>query len=182
MTDEYELDVTERTARCARCMYAFLSQVISFNETAMERDYLYCRVLAACLRGQDSVERLDLGSEVELTHLRTQETFSGSVSLSAEQGELTRFPGGGRGMQYEPNVEPISQIVQTIPSRHRARSHRGDAAPPGIRQVEAVLTRVPNSWGRRASLWPTVPRPAAPERRNEFEPNLSIGPRRHSEP
>lgn len=97
--------------------YAFLSQIVSFNETAMERDYLYCRALAACLRGQDSIERLDLGSEVELTHLRTQETFSGSVSLTAEQGELTTFPGEGKGPQHEPDIEPLSQIVQMLNER-----------------------------------------------------------------
>jgi type I restriction enzyme, R subunit len=98
-------------------MYAFLSQVVSFNETKMERDYLYCRALAACLRGQASIERLDLGSEVELTHLRTQETFSGSVSLTAEKGELTTFPGEGRGPQHDPDVEPLSQIVQMLNER-----------------------------------------------------------------
>ncbi|MFN8232216.1 MAG: type I restriction endonuclease [Actinomycetota bacterium] len=98
-------------------MYAFLSQIVSFNDTAMERDYLYCRALAACLRGQDSIERLDLGSEVELTHLRTQETFSGSVSLTAEQGELTTFPGEGKGKQHEPDIEPLSQIVQVLNER-----------------------------------------------------------------
>jgi type I restriction enzyme R subunit len=97
--------------------YAFLSQIVSFNDTAMERDYLYCRALAACLRGQDSIERLDLGSEVELTHLRTQETFSGSVSLTAEQGELTTFPGEGKGKQHEPDIEPLSQIVQVLNER-----------------------------------------------------------------
>ena len=98
-------------------IYAFLSQVVLFNETEMERDYLYCRALATCLRGRDSIERLDLGSEVELTHLRTQETFSGSVSLTAEQGELTTFPGEGKGPQHEPEIEPLSQIVQMLNER-----------------------------------------------------------------
>ncbi|MEX0985436.1 MAG: type I restriction endonuclease [Actinomycetota bacterium] len=106
--------------------YAFLSQIVSFNETAMERDYLYCRALAACLRGQDSIERLDLGSEVELTHLRTQETFSGSVSLTAEQGELTTFPGEGKGKQQEPDIEPLSQIVQVLNERFGMELGEGD--------------------------------------------------------
>jgi type I restriction enzyme, R subunit len=106
--------------------YAFLSQIVSFNETAMERDYLYCRALAACLRGRDSIERLDLGSEVELTHLRTQETFSGSVSLTAEQGELTTFPGEGKGKQTEPDIEPLSEIVQILNERFGMELGEGD--------------------------------------------------------
>ena len=106
--------------------YAFLSQVVSFNDTVMERDYLYCRALAACLRGQDSIERLDLGSEVELTHLRTQETFSGSVSLTAEQGELTTFPGEGKGSQHDPDIEPLSQIVEMLNERFGTELGEGD--------------------------------------------------------
>jgi hypothetical protein len=52
-----------------------------------------------------------------LTHLRTQETFSGSVSLTAEQGELSTFPGEGKGRQHEPDIEPLSQIVQILNER-----------------------------------------------------------------
>ena len=32
--------------------YSFLSQVVSFGDSKLERDYLYCRALAARLRDQ----------------------------------------------------------------------------------------------------------------------------------
>ena len=57
--------------------YSFLSQVVSFGDSKLERDYTYCRALAARLRDAASVERLDLGAEVELTHLKTEMTFEG---------------------------------------------------------------------------------------------------------
>jgi hypothetical protein len=48
-----------------------------------------------------TVERLDLGTEVELTHLRHQMTFSGTLSLTSEVGEVRSFFGEGRGGQQE---------------------------------------------------------------------------------
>ena len=98
-------------------IYSFLSQVVSFNDTGMERDYRYCRALSACLRDQDSIERLDLGSEVELTHLRTQITSSRSVSLTDADGELTTFPGEGQGKKHDPDIERLSQIVEVLNER-----------------------------------------------------------------
>ena len=97
--------------------YSFLSQVVSFGDSKLERDYRYCRALASCLRDAATVERLDLGSEVELTHLRNEMTFEGSLSLSADTGEVRTIFGEGRGRQGELELEPLSQIVATLNER-----------------------------------------------------------------
>lgn len=39
------------------------------------------------------------------------------MSLTAEQGELTTFPGEGKGKQHDPDIEPLSQIVQVLNER-----------------------------------------------------------------
>ena len=97
--------------------YSFLSQVVSFGDTKLERDYLYCRALASVLRDAATVERLDLGSEVELTHLRTEMTSEGSLSLSSDQGEVKTVFGEGAGPQRLPDLEPLSQIIDTLNER-----------------------------------------------------------------
>jgi type I restriction enzyme R subunit len=97
--------------------YSFLSQVVSFGDTKLERDYTYCRALASRLRDATSVERLDLGSEVELTHLKTALTFEGSLSLDADAGEVKTIFGEGRGKKGEPEVEHLSQIVDELNER-----------------------------------------------------------------
>ena len=77
-------------------VYAFLSQIVSFGDTELERDYLYGRALAPFIRA-DAGETLDLGEEVELTHLRVEKTSSGSVSLDHGEGEVrTIYSGEGR--------------------------------------------------------------------------------------
>ena len=85
--------------------YSFLSQVVSFGDSKLERDYIYCRALASRLRDQNTSTALDLGSEVELTHLRSEVTFEGSLSLDAETGEVKSIFGEGRGKQNEPELE-----------------------------------------------------------------------------
>jgi type I restriction enzyme R subunit len=97
--------------------YSFLSQVVSFGDSKLERDYTYCRVLASRLRDAASVERLDLGAEVELTHLKTEMTFEGSLSLDADAGEVKTIFGEGRGRQSDPQLERLSEIVDELNER-----------------------------------------------------------------
>jgi type I restriction enzyme R subunit len=97
--------------------YSFLSQVVSLGDSKLERDYRYCRALAAYLRDTATIERLDLGAEVELTHLRSEITYEGSLSLGSEIGEVKSIFGDGAGRQQDPDMEPLSQIVDTLNER-----------------------------------------------------------------
>ena len=78
--DEERLEFRDALTRFVRT-YSFVSQIAAFTDPALERDYVYCRALSLYLRDTGTVERLDLGAEVELTHLRHQMTFSGTLSL-----------------------------------------------------------------------------------------------------
>ena len=97
--------------------YSFLSQVVTFGDSKLERDYTYCRALASLLRDAATVERLDLGTEVELTHLKTEMTFEGSLSLDADAGEVKTIFGEGRGRQTDPQLEHLSEIVDELNER-----------------------------------------------------------------
>lgn len=95
--------------------YTFLSQVVSFTDVKLEADCLFCKALAAFIRpaGQSG---LDLGREVELTHIRMEETFAGSVALDVSDGEVsTIFSGAGRAV--EPEDEALSTIIARLNDR-----------------------------------------------------------------
>lgn len=96
--------------------YGFLSQIVLFTDTALERDYVFCRALGAFIRdtGGDSV---DLGADIELTHLRHEKQFDGSVSIDTETGEVqTIF--SGTGPQHEPEPETLSAIIDRFNERY----------------------------------------------------------------
>lgn len=97
--------------------YSFLSQIVSFGDSKLERDYVYCRALASKLRDEATIERLDLGTEVELTHLRSEITFEGSLGLTADTAEVKSVFGDAGGSRNEPAVEALSQIVQELNER-----------------------------------------------------------------
>ena len=95
--------------------YGFLSQIVNFGDTKLERDFRYCRALAACL-GPGDAERLDLGREVELTHLRLEVTSEGSVALEGDERDV-RQVFDGHGSAREPDEEPLSRIVELLNER-----------------------------------------------------------------
>ncbi len=116
LSDEERLEFRDALTRFVRT-YSFVSQIVAFTDPSLERDYLYCRALSFYLRDTGTVERLDLGTEVELTHLRHQMTFSGKLSLTSEVGEVRSFFGEGKGNQQELELERLSSIIETLNER-----------------------------------------------------------------
>jgi type I restriction enzyme R subunit len=96
--------------------YSFLSQIVAFTDPALERDYLFCKALAAFVRA-DGSGGVDLGSEVELTYLKLDQTFAGSVSLDTIEGEVTTIF-DGTGSKREPDEAPLSVIIAKINERY----------------------------------------------------------------
>jgi type I restriction enzyme R subunit len=93
--------------------YSFLSQVVAFTDAKLERDYLFCKALSAFIRtgGSEAVH-----PEVELTHLKVEQTFEGSVTLTEAEGEVTTIF-GGTGRMHEPEPEPLSVIIEKLNER-----------------------------------------------------------------
>jgi type I restriction enzyme R subunit len=116
LDDEQRLEFRNVLNRFVRT-YSFVSQIVVFTDLSLERDYIYCRALSFYLRDTDTVQRLDLGAEVELTHLRHQITYSGSLALESEIGEVRSFYGEGKGLQQELALEQLSSIVEVLNER-----------------------------------------------------------------
>ena len=96
-------------------IYSFLSQVVSFTDTKLERDYLFCRLLARLI-AQEAGSGVDLGDAVELTHLAMEMTYEGDASLEAGDGEVVTIFSGA-GPQREPDELPLSEIIAKINER-----------------------------------------------------------------
>jgi type I restriction enzyme R subunit len=114
--DEDRLDFRDALTRFVRT-YSFVSQIAAFTDPALERDYVYCRALSLYLRDSGTVERLDLGTDVELTHLRHQMTFDGTLALTSDVGEVRSFFGEGQGSQQALDLEHLSSIVEVLNER-----------------------------------------------------------------
>ena len=87
LSDEQQDEFRDVVTRFTR-IYSFLSQVVSFTDVKLARDYLFCRRLSQLVRRESSVG-VDLGDAVELTHLRMEKQWEGSASLD-ERGRRGR--------------------------------------------------------------------------------------------
>ena len=116
MEDEQRLEFRDALNRFVRT-YSFVSQIAAFTDPVLERDYVFCRALALYLRDTQTVQSLDLGTEVELTHLRQQVTFEGKLSLTADEGEQRSIYGEGKGRQEELELEHLSSIIELLNDR-----------------------------------------------------------------
>ena len=97
-------------------VYGFLAQIVKFTNVDLERDYIYCRALASLIREKNPGWGIDLGSEVELTHLRHEKIFEGSISLPGEEGEVQTIYSGA-GPLTDPEEEHLSEIIARINER-----------------------------------------------------------------
>ncbi|MYC84365.1 MAG: DEAD/DEAH box helicase [Acidimicrobiia bacterium] len=96
-------------------VYGFLAQIVKFANPTLEGDYIYCRALARLIRGKPG-DSIDLDSEVELTHLRHDKIFDGSISLPGDEGVVkTIYSGAGR--LGDPDEELLSEIIARINER-----------------------------------------------------------------
>jgi len=93
-------------------LYGFVAQIVNFTDANLERDHVYARALQARLPGRDA-ERIDIGSEVVLTHLRTEQIETGSASLTEGDGTIAAIF-SGKGTQNEPEREALSTIVEAL--------------------------------------------------------------------
>jgi type I restriction enzyme R subunit len=96
-------------------IYGFISQIVSFTDITLERDYIYARALEARLP-RNEAEGIDIGSEVKLTHLRTEQITEGALDLLGGLGEVKAIY-SGKGPQYVPDKENLSTIIEVLNER-----------------------------------------------------------------
>ncbi len=129
--------------------YAFLSQLVNFGDETLERDYLFAKALARMIRRAPG-EVIDLGEEVELTHLRQEMTFEGAMTL--EPGGEIPPSLGGPGKRAEPELDSLSSIIEQLNERYGLNLTDADAlhlnavaedliADPQLQQQAAANTR-----------------------------------------
>lgn len=98
--------------------YAFLSQIVEWTDTDLEKLYVFARSLLLDLPAPPGDAGLDLGSDVELTHLRIE--VRGTVDAAIGDNDsppLDPFPGGG-GTSGDPEVERLSAIVDRLNDKY----------------------------------------------------------------
>ncbi len=147
--EEDEAELWRGKVQAFRNLYGFLSQVIPYQDSDLERLYVFLRHLAAKLPRRRSGPAYQFDGEVRLEYYRLQKISEGSISL--QEGKARALDGPteiGSGAAREEAV-PLSQLIDVINDRFGTDFNQADQLffdqiveasldDDGLRQAAAV--------------------------------------------
>ena len=114
---EEEAELFRSKVQAFRNLYTFLSQIIPYQDSDLERLYVFLRHLAAKLPQRHRGPLYQFDDEVRLEYYRLQKISEGSISL--KEGEARPLDGPtevGSG-QARDDAVPLSQLIDLINER-----------------------------------------------------------------
>lgn len=100
-----------------RNMYAFLSQVIPYQDSDLEKLYIYLRFLLTKLPRRPSGPAYHLENEVELEYYRLQKISDGSIDLGRGEGKPLKGPSDVGTGQSGGDEILISELIDILNER-----------------------------------------------------------------
>src|SRR5262245_2851366 len=146
---EDEAELWRSKVQAFRNLYGFLSQVIPYQDSDLERLYVFLRHLAAKLPRRRSGPVYQFDDDVRLEYYRLQKISEGSISL--QEGWARPLDGPkevGSGMVRDEAV-PLSQLIDLVNQRFGTDFNQADqlffdqiveaaVTDDGLRQAAAV--------------------------------------------
>ncbi len=116
-----ELDDEEREASKAllvnfRNLYAFLSQVIPYQDSDLEQMYTYLRYLLTKLPRREDEGGVHLDEEVELQYYRLQKIGEGRIDLTAGAGTALKGPSDVSTGHEDASIR-LSELIELLNER-----------------------------------------------------------------
>jgi len=147
--DESETEEWRGKIQAFRNLYGFLSQVIPYQDSDLERLYVFLRHLSAKLPRRKTGTAYQFDDEVRLEYYRLQKISEGSISL--REGTAQRLDGPtevGSGIA-RPESMALSQLIDVVNERFGTDFNQADQfffdqiveaamADDGLRQAAAV--------------------------------------------
>lgn len=118
-------------------LYAFLSQIMPFSDSELEKFYAYAKLLQTRLPKRELSEALHLDDEVALEYYRLQKIKEGAIELEkGEEGELSGT--SEAGLKRAKDEEALlSQIINVLNDRFGTEFEEADKL--FFDQIEAEL-------------------------------------------
>jgi len=115
--EEEEQEDFKSTVTSFRNLYGFMSQIIPFQDSDLEKLYIFSRFLLARLPKRDTGGGYEFDDEVSLKYYRLQKISEGSIDLSDGESKEIKGPDEvGTGMVNEEYVA-LSELVEILNDR-----------------------------------------------------------------
>lgn len=115
--DEDEREEFRKELVAYRNLYSFLSQIIPFQDSDLEKLYAYIRFLLTKLPRREPGPNYNFEGDVELKYYRLQKISEGTIQLEKNQdGEITGPSNVGTGVVHDNQIE-LSQLIDILNDR-----------------------------------------------------------------
>ncbi len=117
VADDEQAELWRSKLNAFRNLYAFLSQVIPYQDSDLEKLYTYFRLLSPKLPTRGAGPAYSFDDEVRLAYYRLQKISEGSISLSGGTPDPLHGPcavGSGRARDEE---VPLSRLIDVMNER-----------------------------------------------------------------
>jgi type I restriction enzyme R subunit len=118
-------------------LYAFLSQLITFVDTELEKLYVFGRLLLRKLPVPRERLPVEIQQAIDLDSYRIRQTAGGGIGLERGAGELLPAGAESKRSPSTEELEPLSQIIAELNERFGAGLSEKDKV--SIAQLEARL-------------------------------------------
>ncbi|MEX1907269.1 type I restriction endonuclease [Janibacter sp. Y6] len=119
-----ELDIFRKDISTYVKLHDFLSQIVDFGDTDVEKHAIFFRLLAPHIRGKKPSVTIDL-STVTLTNIKQKHT--GEHSLSVTDGkELQPITAAGAGTTHDPKMVLLKQLIDRLNEQFAGENFRDD--------------------------------------------------------
>lgn len=108
-----ELDLFRSDINSFIRAYDFLSQIVNYHDTALEKRSIYYRLLAPLIRDDNRDRPIDLTS-VKLTHYSLRPEESEDLQLNGEGDPLEPFTSLGSGTAKDPEYVRLREIIDKM--------------------------------------------------------------------
>jgi type I restriction enzyme R subunit len=115
--DEDEQEESRKVLVAYRNLYAFLSQIIPFQDSDLEKLYSFVRFLLSKLPKRDFGPAYNFDDEVQLEYYRLQKISEGSITLEKDKGGAISGPVSvGTGSIHDVIIE-LSKLIDILNDR-----------------------------------------------------------------
>jgi len=137
METEDEKDEFKKSLRTWTNLYAFLSQIMPFQEPEFEKFYAYAKLLQTKLPKKELSDSLQLSDEIAMEYYRLEKIKEGSIVLMKSQdGELDGLSEAGIKRAKEEKAK-LSEIIEVLNERFGTEFEEADKL--FFDQIEAEL-------------------------------------------
>lgn len=138
-TEIDELDLFRKDVGSFVRLYDFLSQVVDYQDTDLEKLTLFLRLLRPRLTGRKTPEELDFNN-IELTHIKQTRQSEGAISLGGDSEKLKPMGVGG-GRSRDPHLVAWEEILNNINSLFEDEDFDPSSVESWVQGVVTILVQ-----------------------------------------